>query len=154
LTCSFAGCWAADNEARAQIRPSHAVAGFDGRRFFDRRAGALFARAPARVRSMGGEMSVGFRAVQWNGKKLVYDGVLIVAVSLFIAGFVRLHWLWQPPKDLPAEVDIWIRAFGTCAFLMLTVILLIGPLTRLSPRFLPLLYNRRHFGVLTFVIAA
>ena len=99
-------------------------------------------------------MSVGFRAVQWNGKKLVYDGILLVAVALFVAGFVRVHWLWHPPKDVPAEIDIWIRAFGTCAFLMLTVILLIGPLARLNPVFLPLLYNRRHFGVLTFIVAA
>jgi len=37
---------------------------------------------------------------------------------------------------------------------MLTVILSIGPLARLDCRFLPLLYNRRHFGVLTFVIAS
>jgi nitrite reductase/ring-hydroxylating ferredoxin subunit/DMSO/TMAO reductase YedYZ heme-binding membrane subunit len=37
---------------------------------------------------------------------------------------------------------------------MLTLILSIGPLARLDRRFLPLLYNRRHFGVLTFVIAA
>src|SRR4029077_14822991 len=43
-------------------------------------------------------------------------------------------------------------AFGSCAFLMLTVILSIGPLTRLDRRFLPLLYNRRHLGVLTFLI--
>jgi hypothetical protein len=31
---------------------------------------------------------------------------------------------------------------------MLTIILSIGPLCRLDRRFLPLLYNRRHFGVL------
>jgi nitrite reductase/ring-hydroxylating ferredoxin subunit/DMSO/TMAO reductase YedYZ heme-binding membrane subunit len=37
---------------------------------------------------------------------------------------------------------------------MLTVILAIGPLARLDPRFRKLLYNRRHFGVLTFCIAA
>src|SRR2546423_12728987 len=30
---------------------------------------------------------------------------------------------------------------------------MIGRLPRLSPRFLPLLYNRRHFGVLTFFVA-
>ena len=35
---------------------------------------------------------------------------------------------------------------------MLTMILSIGPLTRLDRRFLPLLYNRRHFGVLTFFV--
>ncbi|MEO0386569.1 MAG: Rieske 2Fe-2S domain-containing protein [Pseudomonadota bacterium] len=40
-----------------------------------------------------------------------------------------------------------------CAFLMLTAILCIGPLARLDPHFLPLLYNRRHFGVLTALVA-
>jgi nitrite reductase/ring-hydroxylating ferredoxin subunit/DMSO/TMAO reductase YedYZ heme-binding membrane subunit len=37
---------------------------------------------------------------------------------------------------------------------MLTLILCIGPLARLDRRFLPLLYNRRHFGVMTAVVAA
>lgn len=99
-------------------------------------------------------MSVGFRAVQWNRDKLVYDGILIAAVAIFLAVFAYLHAMWHPPKDLPAVIDLWVRAFGTCAFLMLTVILCIGPLARLDRRFLPLLYNRRHFGVLTFLIAA
>jgi nitrite reductase/ring-hydroxylating ferredoxin subunit/DMSO/TMAO reductase YedYZ heme-binding membrane subunit len=35
----------------------------------------------------------------------------------------------------------------------LHVVLSIGPLCRLNPRFLPLLYNRRHLGVTTFVLA-
>src|SRR5262249_56576934 len=52
----------------------------------------------------------------------------------------------------PAAIDVRIRAFGSCAFLMLTIILSIGPLARLDRRFLPLLYNRRHFGVLTFFV--
>jgi nitrite reductase/ring-hydroxylating ferredoxin subunit/DMSO/TMAO reductase YedYZ heme-binding membrane subunit len=99
-------------------------------------------------------MSVGFRAVQWNRDKLIYDGILIVAVSLYITGFAALYWQLHPPKNLPDAIDIWIRAFGSCTFLMLTVILSIGPLARLDRRFLPLLYNRRHFGVLTFFVAA
>src|SRR5204863_719640 len=45
------------------------------------------------------------------------------------------------------------RAFGACAYVMLHVVLCIGPLARLDRRFLPLLYNRRHLGVLTFVVA-
>jgi nitrite reductase/ring-hydroxylating ferredoxin subunit/DMSO/TMAO reductase YedYZ heme-binding membrane subunit len=98
-------------------------------------------------------MSVGFRAVQWNRYKLVYAGILVAAVAQFIAGFVAIHWQLHPPKKLPDIIDIWIRATGTCAFLMLTVILSIGPLARLDRRFLPLLYNRRHFGVLTFLVA-
>jgi nitrite reductase/ring-hydroxylating ferredoxin subunit/DMSO/TMAO reductase YedYZ heme-binding membrane subunit len=36
---------------------------------------------------------------------------------------------------------------------MLTILLSIGPLARLDRRFLPLLYNRRHFGVLVFLVA-
>jgi nitrite reductase/ring-hydroxylating ferredoxin subunit/DMSO/TMAO reductase YedYZ heme-binding membrane subunit len=46
-----------------------------------------------------------------------------------------------------------IRAFGTCALVLLHAALCIGPLARLSPRFLPLLYNRRHLGVATFLVA-
>src|SRR4051794_19940815 len=99
-------------------------------------------------------MSVGFRAVQWNRDKLVYDGILLAAVTLYILGFAAISWHLFPPKNLPDAIDIGIRTFGTCAFLMLSVILSIGPLARLNSRFLPLLYNRRHFGVLTFVIAA
>ena len=99
-------------------------------------------------------MSVGFRAVQWNRDKIVYDAILIAAVALFLAAFTAIYWRLHPPKSVADAIDIWIRATGTSAFLMLTVILSIGPLARLNRRFLPLLYNRRHFGVLTFCIAA
>jgi nitrite reductase/ring-hydroxylating ferredoxin subunit/DMSO/TMAO reductase YedYZ heme-binding membrane subunit len=98
-------------------------------------------------------MSVGFRAVQWNRDKLVYDGLLLAAVALYIAGFLVVGARLEPPKDALGEIDLRIRAFGSATFLMLTAILAIGPLARLDRRFLPLLYNRRHFGVLTFCIA-
>jgi nitrite reductase/ring-hydroxylating ferredoxin subunit/DMSO/TMAO reductase YedYZ heme-binding membrane subunit len=44
---------------------------------------------------------------------------------------------------------VLIRALGVTAFALLHVVLAIGPLARLDRRFLPLLYNRRHLGVLT-----
>ena len=98
-------------------------------------------------------MSAGFRAVQWNRAKVVYDGVVLAGVVLYVGSYLVLtHWL-DPPKDLLAAIDLRIRAFGSCAFIMLTIILCIGPLARLDRRFLPLLYNRRHFGVLTFLVA-
>jgi methionine sulfoxide reductase heme-binding subunit len=98
-------------------------------------------------------MSSGLRAVQWNRTKIVYDAILVAGVALYIGSYLTLvHWL-DPPKDLPAAIDVRIRAFGSCAFIMLTIILCIGPLARLDRRFLPLLYNRRHFGVLTFFVA-
>jgi nitrite reductase/ring-hydroxylating ferredoxin subunit/DMSO/TMAO reductase YedYZ heme-binding membrane subunit len=98
-------------------------------------------------------MSVGFQAVQWTRAKLVYDGILIAGVTVFIAIFIGVSHAIEPPKDLAAAIDVRIRAFGTCAFVMLTIVLSIGPLARLSPRFNVLLFNRRHFGVLTFAVA-
>ncbi|HTS38966.1 MAG TPA: Rieske 2Fe-2S domain-containing protein [Xanthobacteraceae bacterium] len=98
-------------------------------------------------------MSIGFRAVQWNRAKIIYDVILLAGVWLFLAVFYGMGKWLDPPKDRLAEIDFNIRAFGSCAFVMLTIILCIGPLARLNPRFLPLLYNRRHFGVLTFFVA-
>ncbi|MEM7669394.1 MAG: Rieske 2Fe-2S domain-containing protein [Pseudomonadota bacterium] len=98
-------------------------------------------------------MSVKYIPVQWNLNKWVYDAVLLVAVGLYLWTFI--HWT---PDALGHERAINpqvhnARAFGSCAFLMMTVILCIGPLARLDRRFLPLLYNRRHFGVLTVFVA-
>jgi nitrite reductase/ring-hydroxylating ferredoxin subunit/DMSO/TMAO reductase YedYZ heme-binding membrane subunit len=100
-------------------------------------------------------MSVAFRAVQWNRDKLFYDGILLSGVTLYIGLFIATGRWWLSSAEDPATwEDLRIRAFGSCAFLMLTLILCIGPLARLDRRFLPLLYNRRHFGVLTFFVAS
>ena len=106
---------------------------------------------PAQVGA--GEMSAGFKAVQWNRRKVVYDAILVAGVALFVGTYMTIGALRHPPADTPAWIDLRINALGTCAFTMLTIILCIGPLARLDPRFLPLLYNRRHFGVLTFLVA-
>ncbi|MEO0719517.1 MAG: Rieske 2Fe-2S domain-containing protein [Pseudomonadota bacterium] len=99
-------------------------------------------------------MSVQYKPVIWDRNKMLYDAVLIIAVGLYIYLYLRVAPMWA---DWARPVDPQIqrmRAFGSCAFLMLTFILCIGPLARLDKRFLPLLYNRRHFGVLTCVVAA
>ncbi|MCR9254473.1 MAG: ferric reductase-like transmembrane domain-containing protein [Alphaproteobacteria bacterium] len=98
-------------------------------------------------------MSVKYIPVQWNPNKYVYDAVLLLAVVAYLWIYIRLG---NPMADVSRPVDgpiVRMRAFGSCAFLMLTVILCIGPLARLDRRFLPLLYNRRHFGVITAVVA-
>src|SRR5690242_5339781 len=99
-------------------------------------------------------MSVGFRAVQWNRDKLIYDAILLAAVATYMVVYGMITWRLFPPKNLPDAIDVGIRTTGTCAFLMLTTILCIGPLARLDRRFLPFLYNRRHFGVLMCLVAA
>ncbi len=98
-------------------------------------------------------MSVGFRAVQWNPHKLVYDLCLVLGVALFLGTFMVLApWFEGPGPRVTFEIER-IRALGSCAFLMVTLILTIGPLARLDRRFLAVLYNRRHFGVTTFLVA-
>lgn len=97
-------------------------------------------------------MSAGYRAVQWNGRKLIYDGIALAAIAIYIAAFIAIRTAVDPPKDWPGKIDLRIQAFGSCAFALLTFILAIGPLTRLDKRFLPLLYNRRHLGVMTFLL--
>jgi nitrite reductase/ring-hydroxylating ferredoxin subunit/DMSO/TMAO reductase YedYZ heme-binding membrane subunit len=54
--------------------------------------------------------------------------------------------------DATAET-LLIRGLGTAALLLLHLVLCIGPLARIDRRFLPLLYNRRHMGVATFLLA-
>ncbi|MEM1129452.1 MAG: Rieske 2Fe-2S domain-containing protein [Pseudomonadota bacterium] len=97
-------------------------------------------------------MSIAYVPVQWNRNKWIYDAVLVLMVVLYVGIYLRVG---TPSLGFEHGTDRAIlraRAFGTCAFLMITVILMIGPLARLDRRFLPLLYNRRHFGVLTFFV--
>jgi DMSO/TMAO reductase YedYZ heme-binding membrane subunit/nitrite reductase/ring-hydroxylating ferredoxin subunit len=98
-------------------------------------------------------MSIGFRAIQWNRDKLIYDGILLIAVAIFLAIFHFAGEILDPPHDLSGAIMLQVRAFGCCAFLMLSAILCIGPLARIDRRFLTLLNNRRHLGVATFIIA-
>ena len=97
-------------------------------------------------------MSAGFQAIGWNRAKKIYDLVLLACVLLFIGVAMALFWRKEPPANAADVFGLYIRASGACAFLMLTLVLSIGPLARLSKAFLPLLYNRRHFGVLTCVV--
>lgn len=95
-------------------------------------------------------MSVAYSAVQWNRQKKLYDFVIAGGVLLYLAVFVGLGAMVHPQAT--AET-LLIRGLGTAAFLLLHVVLSIGPLTRLDRRFLPLLYNRRHLGVTMFTLA-
>ena len=95
-------------------------------------------------------MSIQYQAVGWNRQKKIYDSVLAAGVVLYLATFVGVGALLHPTAT--AETPL-IRGFGTLALLLLHVILCIGPLCRLDPRFLPLLYNRRHLGVAMFAMA-
>ncbi len=95
-------------------------------------------------------MSVIYDPVHWTPHKKIYDRLIAAFVVTYLALFSGLQLALHPQITVETLV---IRATGTLAFLMLHVILCIGPLCRLNPRFLPLLYNRRHLGVTMFLIA-
>ncbi|MEM7363916.1 MAG: Rieske 2Fe-2S domain-containing protein [Pseudomonadota bacterium] len=98
-------------------------------------------------------MSHPYVPVQWNRKKVWYDLTIFVGVLVFIAVYMVFSASVASGDESLSPMILLIRAFATCAFVMLTMILCIGPLARLDKRFLPLLYNRRHFGVAMFLVA-
>jgi methionine sulfoxide reductase heme-binding subunit len=95
-------------------------------------------------------MSTTYRPISWNPYKVRYDSVLAASVTGFLVTFLVVETLIRP--ELTIETQL-LRALGSVAFVLLHIILSIGPLARLDRRALPLLYNRRHLGVTMFVLA-
>jgi nitrite reductase/ring-hydroxylating ferredoxin subunit/DMSO/TMAO reductase YedYZ heme-binding membrane subunit len=95
-------------------------------------------------------MSDHYRAIDWNRQKRRYDAILGGGVVLGAAAFLGMT-AWISPEST-AETLI-LRTTSVLAFFLLHILLAIGPLARLDPRFLPLLYNRRHLGVTIFLLA-
>ncbi|MCR9285917.1 MAG: ferric reductase-like transmembrane domain-containing protein [Bacteroidetes bacterium] len=95
-------------------------------------------------------MAVNYSAVLWNRQKKIYDRIMLGLIGLYLVLFILLNVLFFP--EITAETLI-IRATGSCAIIMLHIILLIGPICRLNSKYLPILYNRRHLGVTMFIIA-
>ena len=98
-------------------------------------------------------MSAGYRLVQWNAFKVRYDLAAVGCVVVFVGTFVLFGLVPRPGLHTVSLPVLLIRGLGVCAYLMLHAVLCIGPLARLDHRFLPLLYNRRHLGVMTFAVA-
>ena len=95
-------------------------------------------------------MSVAYRAVGWNRQKRRYDATLMAAVIAIASAMSVGGAIVNPHATIET---LLIRALAVTAFVLLHVILSIGPLCRLDRRFLPLLYNRRHLGVTMFTLA-
>jgi sulfoxide reductase heme-binding subunit YedZ len=95
-------------------------------------------------------MSVSYTAVGWNRAKKRYDATIAVGLAVYLALFTGVGLAAHPSATIET---LLIRGLATAAFLILHVILSIGPLSRLNPAFVPLLYNRRHLGVTMFLVA-
>lgn len=98
-------------------------------------------------------MSHDYKAVQWTPFKKRFDLWMLGGIAVYLIGFITVSYATQPAGETFTPIQAMLRATGTLAFLLLTFILCIGPLARLTNRFKPFLYNRRHLGVTTFLIA-
>jgi methionine sulfoxide reductase heme-binding subunit len=96
-------------------------------------------------------MGISYQAVGWNRQKKIYDWLMTGFCLLYLLFFCVLTLLFNP--DVTFETGL-IRSSATLALLLLHIILSIGPLCRINPKFLPLLYNRRHVGVTMFLVAS
>lgn len=96
-------------------------------------------------------MSLAYRAVAWTSWKLKYDLAVAAFAGAYLAVFAAASLALQPHVAIETLV---LRGSGSLALVMLTAVLAAGPLARLSPRFLPVLRNRRHLGVATFLAAS
>ncbi|MEM7385993.1 MAG: Rieske 2Fe-2S domain-containing protein [Verrucomicrobiota bacterium] len=95
-------------------------------------------------------MSAAYKAVGWNGFKKRYDLWMVLGVVLFIIAFVAVGVALNPAVTI--EI-LLMRAFAVAGMALLHLILVVGPLARLNPKWLPVLYNRRHMGVTMFLLA-
>src|SRR5215813_3437193 len=108
---------------------------------------ANYGRTPATFPSNA--MSHQYQAIAWNRQKRLYDIVMVVGVALYLTLFVGVSAFLFPSAT---RITLTIRAVVSAAFFLLHIVLCIGPLCRLDPKFLPLLYNRRHLGIVTFLL--
>ena len=95
-------------------------------------------------------MGLDYQLVLWNKHKKTYDKVIVISMLLYIVLFAGITIIFNSETSIETLV---IRAFGSLAIVMLHIILVIGPLSRISSKFLPILYNRRHLGVSMFIAA-
>ncbi len=98
-------------------------------------------------------MSHGYVPVQWTRPKIVFDLFVAAGTVAAYQSFVAITAATHTGAGVLTGEIVRMRAWGSTAFLLLTAILCIGPLSRLDRRFAPLLYNRRHLGVAMWVVA-
>ena len=95
-------------------------------------------------------MSVSYQIVQWNQQKKNYDKFILGLIVFYLVFFSIITLVFNAETSLETLV---IRSFGSLSIILLHIILSIGPLSRINSKFIPLLYNRRHLGVIMFIMA-
>lgn len=95
-------------------------------------------------------MGLNYQLVLWNKYKKKYDKIIAISMLLYLLLFISVTLIFNSKTSIETLI---IRVFGSLAIILLHIVLIIGPLARLNPAFLPILYNRRHLGVSMFITA-
>ena len=96
-------------------------------------------------------MSASYQAISWNKFKKKYDLIAVLFIIVFLVVSMLTNLFLFPKANIATLI---IRSFGLLSIVLLHIILSIGPLCRINPKFLPLLYNRRHLGVMLFIVVS
>jgi methionine sulfoxide reductase heme-binding subunit len=98
-------------------------------------------------------VTASYKGVQWNRHKRLYDLAVVGGVIAIVGAWVVGSKVAHTGVNSVGDEVLVLRGLAIAAIVLLHIVLCIGPLARLSPRFAPLLYNRRHLGVVTFLVA-
>jgi methionine sulfoxide reductase heme-binding subunit len=96
-------------------------------------------------------MSTTYRAIHWNRQKRLYDLLVFLLVFVAASTFTSFTIVLHPEATVET---ILLRGAAFLSIFLIQVLLCIGPLARLNPAFLPLLYNRRHLGITVFLLSS
>ena len=77
-------------------------------------------------------MSHDYKLVSWTPFKKRFDRWMLAGIALYLIVFIAITTISQPEGESFTPIQMLIRATGTLAFGLLTFILCIGPLARLS----------------------
>ncbi|MBX3177555.1 MAG: Rieske 2Fe-2S domain-containing protein [Candidatus Hydrogenedentes bacterium] len=86
----------------------------------------------------------------WSVRTRYYDAAIVAFIVLSAAAFCATTLTLHPDTPILA---LALRCSAFMALYLLHVVLCLGPLARLNPRFLALRYDRRHLGVCLFLLA-
>ena len=101
------------------------------------------------------QVSGGYAGISWDGFKKVYDLILAMGVVGYVLTFLVVSTLFFEGQERISPGVVMIRATGSCALILLHLVLMIGPLARFFPRALgAAVHNRRHLFVATFLVVS
>jgi len=96
-------------------------------------------------------MSASYQPILWNKFKKKYDLTAVIFIISFLIISILSNFILFPKANV---VTVIIRSFGLLSIVLLHIILSIGPLCRINLKLLPILYNRRHLGVMLFIVVS